>query len=661
MIVAFLLLMPLGIHAQFVYETENLYADGTDFIISEEYEEAIPLFQELVTRGFDNANLWYKLGRCYLNLPGSEEKGRYFLLKAVENTDPAYIDSITETSAPPIASYYLAIAHRKTGKPETSISLFKSLLNDPAFNAQGTLEAINREIEISENAFKMINNPIDVTFTAQGNSLNDARDNYHAVLTENGREIYYMYTHPFYDGIYHASKKDGEWKNPDNLTVKLGSDGEFFVTGISSDGSQLLMRTYEIFEGGDIYIAEKDDKGEWQRKKKLEKPINSPYNEEYATFSPDGKKLYFTSNRPGGYGGTDIYITSRLENGKWSAPENLGANINSPYNEASPFLTPDNSRLFFSSEGHNSMGGYDIFYTDIKTENNYSKPVNIGYPLNTAGDDVFYFPLRNGTVGYISGVRPEGLGGLDIYFVEINLPEILPEMIIRGYVRIKDDVNIDTLNIAVSLIDRKTGEKVAESEVSDEKSYSFNVPEGNYAIKIEGENIKPASYNIDSANIENQEALLDDMILELIEPKKVHQKQQLPGYILFGFDQQMFKEQFASPLNQLALHLSADTTIHLTLIGRADNFGDSIYNEYLSEQRAATVKQHLVNKGVSAHRINIEALGESSPLAKNKYDNGKDAPEGRIWNRSVEIRVKKGENSPFILKKKITPEEIKIK
>ncbi len=660
MIVAFLLLMPLSNYAQFVYENENLYTDGTDFIISEEYKEAIPLFQELVTRGFNNANLWYKLGRCFINIPGNEEKGRDFLIKAVADTDPAYIDTVTETSAPPVATYFLAIAHRKTGEPQKSISLFRSLLKDPAFHSQGVQKSINREIEISENALKMMTNPIDVTFTTAGNLLNDARDNYHAVFTENGREVYYMYTHPFYDAIYHSTKKDGKWKNPDNLTVKFGSDGEFFITGISSDGSQLLLKTFEIFEGGDIYISAKDDKGEWQRRKKLEEPVNSPYNEEYATFSPNGEKIYFTSTRPGGYGGTDIYVTSRLGNEEWSVPENLGADINSPYNEATPFITPDNSRMFFSSEGHNTMGGYDIFYSDIKPENVYGKPVNIGYPLNTAGDNLFYFPLRNGTVGYISEVRPEGSGGMDLYYVEIDLPEIMPEMIIKGFVRIRDNINIDTLNIAVSLIDRKTEKKVAESELSDEKSYSFKVPEGNYKLEVVGKNIKPAFYNIDSADIENQEALLDDMIIEFLEPGEMEEKQQLPGYILFGFDQQMFKEQFAAPLNLLARHLAADTTIQLTLIGRADNFGDSHYNEYLSEKRAATVKQYLVNKGIDSNRIKTEALGETSPLAKNKYPNGQDSPEGRIWNRSVEIQVNNAENCPFILKKDITPKEIKI-
>jgi hypothetical protein len=283
---------------------------------------------------------------------------------------------------------------------------------------------------------------------------------------------------------------------------------------------------YRDHDGGDVYIS-KLKGNEWSRPKAIEAPINSKYQENSATFSFDGRGLYFVSDRPGGYGGKDIYFSRADKNGNWSEPINLGAAINTKYDEIGVFMLPDGKTLYFSSKGHYTMGGYDVFKT-VFENGKWLEAINLGYPINSADNDVFFSISANGRHGFYSSVRPEGMGGQDIYMINFYGPEKHPVFnnednmiagrenadleiymekfeeiqtthltLVKG--QVTDALSGHPIEAIIDLVDNETSEVIATFESNSiSGKYIVSLPSGkNYGISVRAEDYLFHSENFD--------------------------------------------------------------------------------------------------------------------------------------------------------------------
>jgi len=220
----------------------------------------------------------------------------------------------------------------------------------------------------------------------------------------------------FYNAIMMSVMKNGQWSEPINITAQIGSDGDCEPSCISFDNKTLyLIRKQK--GNNDIYYSEFNGTN-WSIMQPLNKNINSNKNESAACISPDGKVLYFSSDRKGGFGNLDLYMSVLDINNEWGPAINLGKNINTPYNDTNPYVCEDGKTFFFCSEGHLNMGGYDIFVTTIFPNYKFDMPINIGYPINTTHDNYYFYPVKNGEFIYLSLIRDEGYGDQDIYKAE---------------------------------------------------------------------------------------------------------------------------------------------------------------------------------------------------------------------------------------------------
>ena len=266
----------------------------------------------------------------------------------------------------------------------------------------------------------------------------------------------------------------------------LKVDKDLFPTSLSKDGKTLYLYSSADYDG--IIYTSTFENGSWSPLVKLNDNINTKYWESHATISHDNKKLYFTSNRKGTIGGLDIYVSKRDSSGDWGPAENLGPVINTPYNEESPFLSQDDKTLFFSSRGHFNMGGYDIFYSSFLDDGKLSVPLNVGYPLNSTDDDVFFKPVNDGYEGYLSKEGTGGFGKQDIYRIEIFSDDHPRKFLVRGIVKVADLLSNYIDSVKISAMNIKNPEQVIvvySDPLTGE--YELNLPHGNFKVTYEGE------------------------------------------------------------------------------------------------------------------------------------------------------------------------------
>ena len=254
----------------------------------------------------------------------------------------------------------------------------------------------------------------------------------------------------YYEDIYFSELKDGIWSSPKQLTAPVNTPTHDACVGLTPEGENLLIyRTNNTLTSGDIYLTESDG-SKWSEPIILDEVINSAdWNEPSACFSPDGGTIYFTSNRPGGLGGKDIYRAVKLPGGKWSEPMNLGPNINTPFDDDAPFVHSNGKELYFSSKGHENMGGYDVFKSEIDSNGNWQKAKNMGSPINSTDNDIYLVLTADGQTGFLSSSRDGGLGETDLYSFRFTYGD--PGYLVgEGFVR---DENGNPINAKITVIE----------------------------------------------------------------------------------------------------------------------------------------------------------------------------------------------------------------
>jgi Tol biopolymer transport system component len=432
LLIAFILLVQIPSKAQEkdLSDLKEYFSDAEYFFAQEEYPDALYDYSELYNSGFkDNASINYRMGICYLNIPGQKVKAIGHLLEAVKNVSKKYSDSkFKQKSAPFDAYLFLGNAYRVNDRLSEAIAAYNKY-KEIAASAEEVKYA-DQQIMACNTALRFMENPLKVRFTNLGDSVNGSASNFKGVVSGDGRTLLYMNELPFYKAVYFSKYTAHGWSSPINITPQIQSDGDQYVTSVSYDGKRLYLTKEDAFNS-DLYVSNYAG-GKWMKSLPLAgQDINTKYWESHASVSKDGKTLYFTSNRKDGVGDMDIYVSKLQNNGQWGLPVNMGTTINTVLNEDTPFITENDSMLYFSSQGHENMGGYDIFVSRLNASGQWSEPKNIGYPINTTDDDLFYYPWHNAQVGYISLIREGGFGKEDIYAVqpydEKPLPELLTE------------------------------------------------------------------------------------------------------------------------------------------------------------------------------------------------------------------------------------------
>lgn len=406
------------------------YKEADEYVIDAKYAKALPIFLQLDSMRPGNANVNFKIGLCYLRGTTTKTKAIPYFEKAAQNTTGKYGGDISEKRAPEEVYYYLGIAYHlnyEFDKAKETLQKYRSIIHSS--NTPELTENAH-DIASTDRAKAMVKAPVKVTITNLGPSINSPQPDFSPVvlLDESGL----MFTtrreggiNPgladdgyHYEDIYESTKQIKDWGMAGPLGGEINSFGHEATVNISADGQKLII--YKDDNGnGNLYISQLRGV-EWTTPEFMGGDINTDAWESHGSLTGDNKVFYFVSDRQGGIGNRDIYRTELRPDGSWTPSVNLGTTINTPYDEDGIVVHPDGKTIYFSSKGHTTMGGFDIFTSTLSADGKWSTPVNLGYPVNTPDDDVFFVPTADGRRAYFSSVRQDGLGEKDIYMLEFS-------------------------------------------------------------------------------------------------------------------------------------------------------------------------------------------------------------------------------------------------
>jgi len=397
---------------------KELFEDGDFFFAREDYPEAAYLYRQVLRTEPNNANVKYKLGMSYLNIPGEESSAIPYFLDAKEDISLKYRGNrFKEKRAPHHTWFFLGNAYRINNELEEALDAYEHFRSLKNFEKKYSLRLTEEEIKAVGRAKIIQDAPVCLHKTCYKEPLNTSSSEYNAIISANEQVLVWMNSQKFYEAIMMSVKMDGEWSTPVNITPQVGSDGDMTPTGLSSDGTELLLVGTEEYNG-DIYYS-KFDGNLWSKAQVLKGEINSSFTEAHASFSADRSRIYFSSDQRGTHGGMDIFYAERVKENIWGKAVNLGPTVNTEFDESSAYESPDGSKLLFASKGHYNMGGYDLFYCKIMDDGSLGEAINMGYPVNTTNNNTYFSPVKDGFSGVYSMRSDEGLGNEDIWFLEI--------------------------------------------------------------------------------------------------------------------------------------------------------------------------------------------------------------------------------------------------
>jgi len=676
-----------------------------------EYEEALPIYLDVVRNSPNDRVINYRIGVCYYYSTTARPRSVSYLDKAcaasVEDTIPDLL-------------YHAGLAHLCVNGFDAAEKYFLAFRRKAGPKYRD--EKLNQLLKGCAAGREMWKNPGKARITNLGTNVNSAYPDYAPVVIYRSDILLFTSKRPgntgnakdddgfYYEDIYQAKGESwNRWKEParyDTSGVKrrgifsllfnkaevvsqLNTEDHDGSITLSPDSTDLY-----IFRYGDIMKAKWDGK-RWQRPDRIGEEIDARASHEPSIFlSRDGKSMFFVSDRKGGVGQKDIWVCDK-EGNDWGKPHNLGMQVNSPFNEDSPFLTPDGNTLYFSSEGHNSMGGYDVFSCTRQPNGTWSAPVNMGAPINNGGDDIFYTPLENGSGAYYSSLNREGEGDLDLFFIQF-FPPVDPMAKFR--LSSSGLSPLDRVTVKMSYPD---GKEIRSFELAGNDSILFPYEAGskiNYEISAPG--ITTVTTSLEYAATD-QQFVLQDIHLQrgsqtvtvqmnnfyfniddAVNPKdaadpftelpvmRTHYLDSLGSpsalsvdystnsatgssisiagngllgtngsefsVLYFDFDDASLTQQSDRALQGVIAWMKANPSERIEIIGHADEKGDAVYNQRLSEKRALAVKSELINAGLSPDRIITVGKGESEPVSSGENADPND--QGK-QNRRVIIRI----------------------
>lgn len=448
---------------------EDNFYDGIYFYEEEEdYQEAQFLFKKILRDEPYNANVKYWIGMCYNNIRGEEHKGIPYFIEATHSIAPKYKkNKYTEKRAPHHSWFYLAEAYSKTNQMDEALEALNNFRELKDFGSKYNVRITDEAVEAVERAKIIKDAEINIRGMFFNEPINSPNDDYNGVVSGNGTMMVWANSKTFYEAVYMSIRQNNQWGIPILITPQIVSDGDLLPTGLSHDGNSLLMVKTDKRGNSDIWISHFNG-NVWSPAEAIEGEINSGSNEDHASFSPDGRYIYVSSDRRGGEGGLDLWISERKPDGSWGKPVNMGDQINTDKDETCAYLAPNGERLIFASRGHFNMGGYDIFRCELHEDLSWSQPTNIGYPINTTSDNTFYVPMNNGLQALYTRFSNDAIGKLDLWYVEILDAE---DFVSEGLTLAVDRPEISQKDFAIILVNTETGEEIEVLYDADTDSF----------------------------------------------------------------------------------------------------------------------------------------------------------------------------------------------
>jgi outer membrane protein OmpA-like peptidoglycan-associated protein/tetratricopeptide (TPR) repeat protein len=612
---------------------------GDRFYERKDYEHALDDYLGALAAEPDNALTNFKAGVCYLNL-GNSGQAVVLLAKAFQLN--AHVD--------PFVEYQLAVAcqgdHRFAEAREHFVSFRKGNKKMAA--------VATKKIKECENADSLIRLPARAEVRKLGPEINTPFAEHSPLLSPDGNTLIFTSTrtgdnyqaksNTNYEDVYISRRAGNTWGVPTLISPNINVRYNEAAVSLSPDGKTLFLY-YE--EGqGDIYKSTFEN-GEWTKPVALNAFINNPkYRESTACLSADGKKLYFASNRAGGKGGLDIYVSKLGANGDWGRPTNLGSTINTRGDEDSPFPDADGVTLYFSSNGHPGLGDNDIFKAKI-TNGKWTRPENLGYPINTTAYDGFFTLLSDGKTAYYSAHPGTSATNTDIFVATLLSAEATTTPALsesqddvadhndhvaarlRGRVTDLDDGH--PVSATVTLVDNSTNSIVESVSANADGRFEMSVPRhGNYGVTAKRDGYLFHSMNLDLPpgakyrEIETEIALMKPKVGSKVVLKNV----------FFDTNESSPREESMTELENIREILARNPGWRVQINGHTDSVGDPKSNLSLSLRRAQAVVEYLVKHGINSNRLEAKGYGAERPLVSND-----DEEEGRQINRRTEIEI----------------------
>jgi tetratricopeptide (TPR) repeat protein len=449
------------------------------YYYDEDFEKAAGLYEPLLKSYPENSNLCAKLGICYLNLDGKKGEALKLLKKASGNivrSDKEYIEYGDQA---PLDTYmYLAIAFHQNDSLTQAIKYYNNARKRLGSTQIFRNDYIDKQIKDCRYAMEVEKNPVSISENLFIPWLNEYSGAYNPVISANDSVFVFTVKKSGKTRIL-CSFKAGSWKKPVDITRQLGSDDGFYSNSITGDGKILIIYVDDGGDGNLYYSTRKDST--WTRIKSLGKNINTIYWESHGSVTPDGKTIYFSSNRPGGVGELDIWVSEKDNDGSWKRAVNCGRVINTPYNETTPFFDTSSQSLVFSSEGHSGMGGYDVFRS-FRKNGVWTEPTGLPFALNNTRQNSFFVPYHDGN-GFITSLYNEISGTRNIYSL-VSGDNTVKTIKAEGTVTLQDGMPVDPKQTHIQLYDQKTGSLLKKIELADTGSFKYLMKPGQFKVLI---------------------------------------------------------------------------------------------------------------------------------------------------------------------------------
>ena len=521
-------------------------------------------------------------------------------------------------------------------------------------------------------------NPMNVEITNLSDNVNSEYPDYGPLITADESTLIFTSRRPhennadlaedfeYYEDIYESDYENGQWQKAYPLPAPINGNYHNSNIGISPDGTILFVYTDE--NGGDILVSEKVD-GQWSKPKPIRGLVNTPYLENSATLSNDHKTLYFVSDKPGGFGGTDIYVSHLEDNGRWGEAKNLGSHINTERDEEGPFISKSGEHLYFSSNGHAGMGDLDIYIAEKAHDSDkesFDEPYNLGYPINSVENDIFFVLNADETHAYYSSVKSSSKGEQDIYRVDMSKWKPINIDSLKSVIKVEiepvvtekppvDDMNqvvetvepeeeykditliltvldeqtLDTLEATIAMIDQNK-QTIAGGTKNEDGSYNVkftNEASTHYKVRIQKEDYLPYESMIHVIG----KRVTTQVIYETVALHPIKESYSSVINVYFGHDSD--QPNSYQDVEYLEVLMKQNPNIKVEISGHTDNLGPAEYNKNLSQRRAAAIKDYLIKRDIDASRIEAKGYGMDKPIADN------NTRVGRRLNRRTEFKI----------------------
>ncbi|HPY68046.1 MAG TPA: OmpA family protein [Bacteroidales bacterium] len=622
------------------------------FYYDKDYLKAASLYEPIYNAYPENSNLAAKLGICYLNIEGKKMDALLLLEKASKNVVNERKDYNEYGEQAPLDTYmYLALAYHANDSLEKAVSQYNLMKKRLSDSEVFTEEYIDNQIRNCRYAMEMKKKPVRVLSDLFAPWLSDYPGACNPVLAKN--DSVFIFTQKTEDKTrILCSWKGKEWEKPRDITRQLGGYDRLYSNSITGDGKTLVL-FMDDGDDGNLYFSQRRDTV-WSRIRNFGRPVNTIYWESHGFITPDANSIYIASNRPGGFGELDLWVSEKKPDGSWDNPVNLGERINTPYNEDTPFFDPDNEALIFSSDGHVSMGDYDVFRSVIRA-GNWTNPVAMPYAFNTTAANTSFI-LNNNAPGFVASIYDDKSEERNIYaIVGVDPADELTTA--EGSVTLADGMQVEPSKAQLRLTDAAKGTLIKTVPLNNDGTFKFDFKPGEYKLYVSHE-----GYENDTISLSLPLYFLSQYMAvnSKLTPVETGESFLAITNILFEFDKYDLNSEARSALEAVKSILVNHPDLKIEVAGYTDAKGSVSYNLTLADKRAQAVIDYLTSPAIPASRFTKKSFGKSNFAAINTNSDGSDNPEGRKYNRRVTFGIVDPKTGIVLRQETYTPEHLRM-